>query len=263
MSITGCRNDALVTLLNSIGYQPVLLPRTGLAPPELYVYDNSRLVRRGPLAAYLPDGVTVPAPLQGELSSIEHHQTSGKNLSVAANFLGDALKCIGVMSAPKLDLSFAGSRDITFSFEKVTYLAVEPASIDHMLGKLITGAIPEEFIDNGFLHIAYEYAFAGSISMKAGGSAGLSWDVTAAKLGAYIDLGTQGKVNVTSEDTITFSSNNGSAAAFAFKIGRLERRGRKWFFFPEEDAGQGFLAEETAPQPYLLERGVVIRVEEE
>ena len=185
------------------------------------------------------------------------------SLSVAANFLGEALKCLGIVSAPKLDLSFVGTRDITFSFEQVTYQAIDPADIDQMLGKLITGAIPEEFITNGFLHIAYEYAFSGSLAMKVGGGAGGSWDAKAVQIGTYIDLGAQGKYKVTGEDTISFSGNNGSIAAFAFKVGRLERRGKKWFFFPEEDAGQGFLADEEKARPYLLERGVVLRVEEE
>jgi hypothetical protein len=263
MSITGCRNDALVQLLNSIGYQPILLPRTGLKPPELYVYDGEKLVRHGPLAKYLPAEVPAPPVQQGQLSSIEHHQTSNKSSSLAASFLGDALKCIGISSAPKLDLSFANSRNITFSFESVTYQAIDPADIDQELGKLITGAIPEEYIANGYLHIAYEYAFAASLTMKVGGNGGFSWDAKAIQIGTYIDLGAQGKVSLSGEDTVTFSTNNGSNAAFAFKVGRLERRGRKWFFFPEEDAGQGFLADESAAQPYLLERGVVLRVEGE
>jgi len=262
MSITGCRNDALVKLLNGIGYQPVLLPRTGLVPPELYVYNNEKLVRRGSLANYLPEGVVIPPPQQGRLSSIEHHETSKKSMGVAASFLGDALKCIGITSAPKLDLSFTNGHDITFKFDVVTYQAIDPANIDHMLGTLITGAIPPEDIANGYLHIAYEYAFAGSLSMKVARDAGSSWNATAIQVSTFIDLGTQGQVTVASEDTIAFSGASGEIAAFAFKVGRLERRGHKWFFFPEEEAGEGFLADESAPQPYLLERCVVMQVED-
>jgi hypothetical protein len=262
MSITGCRNDALVKLLNSVGYQPILLPRTGLKPPELYVYDNDKLLRRGPLAKYLPKDTEMPAIQGGRLSSIEHHQTSTKSLAVAAGFLGDALKCIGITSAPKLDLSFANSRDITFGFDHVTYQAVDPADIDQLIGKLITDAIPHEVIASGYLHVVYEYAFADSLSMKVGGNAGVSWNAKAIQVGSYIDVGAEGKVAVTGEDTITFTSENDLDAAFAFKIGRLERRGKKWYFFPEEDAGQGFLADEGTAPPYLLERGVVLRVDE-
>ena len=263
MSITGCRNDALVKLLNGVGYQPVLLPRTGLTPPELYVYKNEKLIRRGPLLDYLPPGAAIPDLQRGRLDSIQHHQTDKKSLGVAASFLGDALKCIGITSAPKLDLSFTKGRDITFSFDDVTYEALDPAKIDHMLGDLRTGAIPPEDIKGGYLHIAYDYAFAGSLSMRAAGDSSASFDAKAIQIGTYIDLGSQGKVTATDETTISFASKDGTQAAFAYKIGRLEHRGKKWFFFPEEESGDSFLADENEKEPYLLERGVVLRVEDE
>jgi hypothetical protein len=263
MSITGCRNDALVTLLNGLGYQPVMLPRTGLTPPELYVYKNEKLIRRGPLLDYLPPGSTIPALQRGRLDSIQHHQTNKKSLGVAASFLGEALKCVGITSAPKLDLSFAKGLDITFSFEDVTYEALDVAKIDHMLGDLRTGAIPPEDIKGGYLHIAYDYAFAGSLSMRTAGDASRSFDAKAIQMGTYLDLGTQGKFDVTDETTISFASKDGTPAAFAYKVGRLERRGKKWFFYPEEEAGENFLADEQEKEPCLLERGVVLRVEEE
>jgi hypothetical protein len=263
MSITGCRNDALVKLLNSVGYQPILLPRTGLAPPEVYIYKNDKLTRRGPLLDYLPEGSTIPALNRGQLDSIEHHETGHKSFSVAASFLGDALKCLGITSAPKLDLSFARDRDITFSFDDVTYEAIDVAKIDHMLGKLVTGAIPEEDIAGGYLHIAYDYAYAGSLSMRSASGYDTKSDATALQIGTYIDLGTQGQVNRKDDSTISFSGKDGAHAAFACKIGRLERRGRKWFFFPEEESGDSFLSDENQKEPYLLERGVVMRVEED
>ena len=263
MSITGCRNDALVKLLNSVGYQPILLPRTGLTPPELYIYKNDKLIRRGPLLDYLPEGSTIPELNRGQLDNIEHHQTDKKSFGVAASFLGDALKCIGITSAPKLDLSFARDRDITFSFDDVTYISIDSSKIDHMLDKLNTGAIPKEDIAAGYLHIAYDYAYAGSLSMRAATAFDSKTEAKALQIQTYMDLGTQGQVSVKDDSTISFSSKNGASAAFACKIGRLEKRGKKWSFFPEEDSGDSFLSDENQKEPYLLERGVVMLVEED
>jgi len=263
VSITGCRNDALVKLLNEIGYQPVLFPRSGLTPPEVYVYKNQKLIRRGPLVDYLPAGAIIPDLQRGRLDSIQHRETDKKSLGVAASFLGDALKCIGITSAPKLDLSFAKGREITFSFDDVTYVALDGSKIDHLLSDLRTGAIPPEDIKGGYLHIAYDYAFAGSLSMRAADDGSSSFDAKAIQIGTYIDLGMQGKVEATDETTVSFTSKDGAAAAFACKIGRLEKRGRNWVFFPEEESGDSFLADENEKEPYLLERGVVLRAEEE
>ncbi len=262
MSITGCRNDALVKLLNSIGYQPLLLPRSGLTPPDVYMYRDQKLSLRGPLSDYLVDGVTIPAPSTGELGSIEHRETDRKKGSLIGSFLGDALKCIGITSAPKLDLSFLGGTDITFSFDNVTYQSILPAKIDKLMKSVDFDAIPREDIAAGYLHLAYEYAYAGQLSMHAASGSVFNIDAKAIQAGTYIDLGTQGTVTRQSDTTITFKGREGVYGAFACKIGRLEKRAKKWFFFPDEDQGDGFLPNEAPAQPYLLERGVVLNVED-
>ena len=72
--------------------------------------------------------------------------------------------------------------------------SLDPAEIDHLLSSLDTGAIPPEDIKAGYLHIAYDYAFAGSLSMRAAGDGAASFNAKAVPIGTYIDLGAQGKV---------------------------------------------------------------------
>ena len=49
----------------------------------------------------------------------------------------------------------------------MTYVSIDSSKVDHMLDTLNTGAIPKEDIAAGYLHIAYDYAYAGSLSMRA------------------------------------------------------------------------------------------------
>lgn len=128
--------DALVKLLNSLGYMPVFLPRTGLVPPELYNLVDGRLVRRGPLVKYL-GSMHLRPNTPGKMTDIEHKETSGKNIKAAVSFLEGALRCIGITSAPKLDLSFAGGTAFIFSFSGVTYEATNPSDLDFVLKKLV------------------------------------------------------------------------------------------------------------------------------
>jgi hypothetical protein len=121
-----------------------------------------------------------------------------------------------------------------------------------MLDTLNTGAIPKEDIAAGYLHIAYDYAYAGSLSMCAAAAFDTRSAAKALQIGTYIDLGTQDQVSVKDDSTISFSSKNGANAAFACKIGRLEKRGKKWSFFPEEDAGDSFLSDENQREPSFL-----------
>ena len=268
MSITGCRNDALVKLLNADGYQPLIFPRTGLVAPWVYTYKPSKqppkkrqLVPQGPLSDFLPPGTPEPQRRSGQLGDIEHHETDNKSASAAGSFLGDALKCIGITSAPKLDLSFVDGSDISFSFEQVTYDGLDASKVNLLMPLVDFSSYAKE--EQAYLYIAYEYAFAGKLTMRAASSISASFTAKAFQIGAYLDLGAQGQAKVESETTISFSGTNGVTAAFACKIGRLEKRGKRWFFFATEDPGEGFLADEGELKPFLLERGVVLRVEEQ
>jgi len=260
MAITGCKNDALVKLLNADGYQPLLYPRTGLVAPWVYTYKDRQLKPRGPISDYLPDGTVIPPRDTGQLADIEHHETDTKGASAAGSFLGDALKCIGITSAPKLDLSFTDGHDVSFSFEQVTYEGLDVSKVEKLTPKLDMSTIPK--LEQDYLYIAYEYAFSGKLAMQSSSSIFASFKANAVSIGTYLDLGAQGQVKVESETKVSFAGVNGVTAAFACKIGRLEKQGRKWFFYSTEDGGQGFLAP-GKPKPFLLERGVVLRVEEE
>jgi hypothetical protein len=256
-----CRDDALMRLLNAQGYQPVRSPRTNLVPPELYVFTNDKLVRCGPLADYM-QGAKLPSLRTGALLDIQQTLTSSKSWKAAASFLTDALRCIGVDGAPKVDLSFVQNRALSFSFTGVTYAALDPSQIGQLLTSLHTGAIPQENIDDGDLHIVYEYAYADTLLMQDTTSGAAAAGFQALKIDNFIDVGGKAKIAATSNTTLSFKPNSGKPAAFACKIGRLEQRGSQWAFFPEEVMGAGLAPNEGAPRPYLIQRGAILDVQD-
>jgi len=249
--------DALVELLNSLGYQPVYLPRSGITPPELYNYNHSerRLTRRGPLRDYLPAASQL-TPTTGALADITHKESSGKRMKAAVSFLDRALKCLGIPAVPKLDLSFVRDSDVVFSFTDVTYRAVDPSRLDAVVRDLALGAIPASYADDD-LHIAYEYAYARGVSMRRADARSFDSSLLG-NLGAYLDLGPSGAIKVDSETTISFTSRNASSAAFAYKAGRLEQVDGRWEFFPEE-VTRGLEDQKTS---FLVEAGIVLDVVE-
>jgi hypothetical protein len=249
--------DALVELLNSFGYQPVYLPRSGVVPPELYNYNHSqgRLTRRGPLRDYVPE-VAQLAPTKGQLADITHKECSSKRMKGAVSFLDRALKCLGISSAPRLDLSFLRESDVVFSFGEVTFSSVDPSRLDQVLRSLALGAIPAAYADDD-LHVAYEYAYARRVSMRRADARSFGAEVLG-NLGAYLDLGSSGAVALESETTITFESRAGASAAFAYKAGRLEQVGGRWEFFPEEVTR----SLDQPGRPFLVEAGTVLEAVE-
>ncbi|MCI0637628.1 MAG: hypothetical protein L0Y72_08235 [Gemmataceae bacterium] len=251
--------DALVRELNNIGYLPVFLPRTGIQPPELYNFDDRRLIRRGPLGDKVPE-VAKLKPKKGKLPDILIKQKTKKNLTGALSFLKNALRCIGIADAPKLDLSFAGSGTLLFAFSNVHSLYVNPTKLENLLNALSTVGIPQEYVDSDALHIAYDYAYAASLLLSRGDQKEFVAGIKG-KLGDFLDLGAEGKIQVVNKTTLAFSSSTrGQRAAFAYKAGRLFKRAGGWVLKPEVpmlSVGKS----RTSTRPFLVARGVVLSVE--
>jgi len=256
-------SDALVTMLNSYGYQPVFLPRTGVVPPELYNFANKRLVRQGELARFFKKPVTF-TPSKGRLGDLQGKVTSSKNFSAALGFLQKALQALGISGMPKIDLSFTGSKEFVFSFSEVTYQSVDPAVLDGILQNLsIPLAIPDAYVQMGGLHIAYEYAYANTLTMARSDGKKFEGDVTGG-VGAYIDVGAKGSVELKGNSTISFSSSTGELAAFAYKAGQLHKIEDRWTFEPEVVMrAQDERGIEPRGTPFLPARTVVLVAEDE
>ena len=252
--------DALVRELNRLGYQPVFLPRTGVTPPELfnYVRRQRRLVRRGALKEYLPAAADL-ATTSGQLADIEYRYTSEKGLDASVGFLANALKCIGIDAVPKIDLGFSGTKDFSFAFTGVTYQSVDPAVLDPVLRGMTTTGIPQEYVQTGQLHIAYEYAYAQELLMSRADRKSFREDISG-NVGAYLNLGVKGSVSMASSSTISFKGSTDAAAAFAYKAGRLQEEDGQWVFYPEEIARNRMVEERRA---YLPQRAVVLTAEVE
>jgi len=251
--------DALVIMLNSYGYQPVFLPRTGLVPPELYNLAKKKLVRRGELARFFQKPVSF-TPTKGRLADLQGKLTSNKNYAAAIDFLQQALRALGISAVPKVDLSFTGSKEFTFAFSDVTYQAVDPAVLDGSLQDLsIPLAIPDSYVQFGDLHIAYEYAYAKTLTMSR--SDGKSFDADLrGDVGTYITLGAKGSVELKSNSTVSFSSGSEEVAAFAYKAGQLQKDKDRWTFKPEvvKRAKDGT----DKPEVYVPSRNRVLVAEE-
>ncbi len=121
-------------------------------------------------------------------------------------------------------------------------------------------AIPDEFVHAGKLHVAYEYLYAGSLLMRRSDRAAFSVDVQGPKLGGYIDVGTDAKIETESATTVRFTST-GKPAAFAYKAGSVKRNNGRWEFYPEQMMARGF-AEAAESVPYLPQRGTVLHVDD-
>jgi hypothetical protein len=263
MATLACRNDLLVQLLNEKGYHPIVLPRSNLIPPDLYIFDDDRLMRWGPLATRIPTGSLPLKVNSGKLAAFEHKGTSTKHAKGAASFLESALKSIGVSGTPKVDLSVASGEQVAFSFEDTVWNGVDPSDVASALQKGFDASVfPAEQLRLGMVHVAYEYAYAGSLLMTIGDKKSGSGKLTAAQIDGIVDVGAEAHASLVDGSTVRFTAKR-DRVAFACKVGQIKpRKGGGWNFYAREIPGLGATAEEGAERPYMLLKGAVLVVED-
>lgn len=252
--------DAFVKLLNRYGYQPVFLPRTGVVPPELYTFAAHRLIRRGPLERYL----SRPAAFgtrEGALADIEGQVSSGKDQGAGLSFLKSALAALGVSDLPTADLSFTGAKTLSFAFSKIVYRGIDPADLDQVVqGLRLPPSIPDGAVEDGALHIAFEYAYARALTLQRADGLAFATELRGG-LTPWFKVGAKVKAEVHANARITFTALD-APAAFAYKAGRLHRIGERWIFEPEIVARARGAATVAERRSYIPAERIVLRVEE-
>jgi hypothetical protein len=144
----------------------------------------------------------------------------------------------------------------------VTYLSVDPSKIDKVLQQLrVPLAIPDERLETGALHIAYEYAYSTTLQMGRADRRAFDVEVSG-KLADFINLGGGAKVESQDNTLISFSTPDLQRAAFAYRAGRLHRAGSRWTFDPEV-VMRGGTGPAAVPPSFIAAEDHVLRVIDE
>jgi hypothetical protein len=254
--------DALVTHLNTLGYQPMFLPVAGVAPPELYRVVHGRLMRHGPLIDYVRGTrATLTFPVaEGAAPDIRHVHTSRKRLGATVKFLNEALRCLGVSITPDFKLSALRDTHLVFSISGITTLSVSTGLLVDVLNdlkKALTRFGPED----GELHIVHEYLYAERLLIRRKARRDDSIHLSVTDLAEHFGaLGIDARMTKEDEDTLTFASPRGERVACAYRAGYLKREDKLWKFLPNlvVNATAGGVEEGL----YIPAPGVALRVEE-
>jgi hypothetical protein len=219
--------DNLLTWLNKRGYQPVFVPGTGVSPPELYLGDEGRLTRFGPVADLLPHGVQLPAPARGKLPDIHLQRTSRKVVKGAARFLANALRGLGVQGAPSFRSAFQDTGDFVFSLSGVTFVEVGLTALLKVVPEMNASLIPPSLREGTDFHIAYHYAYAGALEMRRANGAKFEAGVVGLEIEKIFEAKGSAQVSLHDGEVLRFRAAKGPPVAFAYKSARLAFDGER------------------------------------
>lgn len=252
--------DALVKVLNKHGYMPVMLPKTGIDPPQVYTVDRRRRsIRPWGLLENFVKGKAKKRLRElkirkARIPNIEHKHTSRKELDLATLFLKDALACIGVTSVPHVDLSFCGQVQIIFAFTGVSSRRIDVGELLPVFEEFTVDHIPDKYVFGGGVHVAYEYLYAKQLLMRRADGREFATKVSG-KVGEFIDVGAGASISVKDETTLFFSGNANAPIAFAYRSGRMLLDGSEWDFYIHDPLLS--TSRQAKPAMYVPLKGIV------
>jgi hypothetical protein len=242
------RSERLLEFFTEKGYQPILLPRSDLLPPEVYFLEERRYERHGSLRNFLIATDIIPQPTIANAVDLEKIYTNGRQAHLSFSFFKQLLDLLGLAGS----LTASGKNNLAensvLRFRDVKISSVPRLAVEQALSiGFHADQIGYDKIQQGIVHIAFEYMYAGRVEIAFGDqdalSIGLSSDLQVVGIEGGRSSETRGL------DAATFESKT-RAVAVAFKAGQLVRNGSNWELEVTRTSGSGFGPRSVVPYVY-------------
>lgn len=252
------QNDKLVQFFNERGYQPVLLARTDLAPPDVYDLRDGAYERLGPLMSFLEVETSIFTPVVADATDFEHAEANTHDSKLSISFFKSLLKHFGLGSSEG-KAKIAADVSSAYRFKDVSVRTVDVVDIDKALEAGSLRSIFRAEAERGSIHIAYEYLYAGKVQISHG-------DHDDVAVGLSADLPQMASVETSAshlgKDTSSIAyQNSNRPVVIAFKVGQLVQSGGKWKLKVGRSS-LGFDPLSARNIPYIYQSGEILRIEE-
>jgi hypothetical protein len=257
--------DPLRTYLNNLGYNVVLLPRTGIEPFDVLGKDGKQVERLGPLSQIWTSSVALP-PLNPPQTAvgINGQKTAALDLSVGLKFLSNVLAAMGA-SVPQLSLAYKNAKKVQFSFTDVQVVGVDPFALGNHLG---AGTLHSDnpFVTRYFTDDDTDaFIITEVLKSKTITAAAQASDSTGAEVDVPViqsAVGAKVAIAQTGSETAELTYTGSQLLTFGHKIFRIEFINGRWAIKGQKPAGEVAFAlpgieDETQlgnDQPIVFER---------
>jgi hypothetical protein len=213
-----CRcGDPAVSFLNSLGYNPVRLPRADLQPFTLLTRSGPALKVLGPLSDIVTTNASPPSiSLDKAAADINGQRSDGINIDFGLKVLAQLLEALG---APSLGLNFAykNASKVEFSYENVLRDALTVTALDRYLNNAqpqVSTSLFNKLDEADEAFVISEVLKSNAFAVNATNTNGTSVEVDVPGIKDILGINT--KVEVSSEDDRKVSYKGGQPLCFAF-----------------------------------------------
>lgn len=229
------QKDPSITHLNSLGYNVIKVPRTGIAPLDLLAMDGQSKQIGG--LGRMPDFwiSNVPVPMPGpasQASNINRQSSNALDLGFGLDLLKSVLSVFGATS-PSIDLSHTDAKSLQFNYTGVTQVSIDQATLGNYLraGTLDVGNPALARYVNGQdgnaakaqLFVISDVLRSTSITVTASDQKGNNVALSVPEINGIVGGKVSVKPSSASSSAITFASNEVPpvAVSFGFKAIKL------------------------------------------
>jgi hypothetical protein len=253
--------DPRLTYLNSLGYNIVRLPRTGLLPLEILGREHEKAPEQlGLLPSVWKSAVAVPEVVDEEATLIRGKSTSNIKLEFGLKILEGIISAMGA-AIPQLGVAYSRARTVRFEFKDPQIKKIAPLVIGNYLAQ---GDLNSEnpvvrrymLSEETSAYVVTEVLLSNALRVTAldKGDVGVKLDVPAIKgaVGADVDVSAIG------EDESDLVYKGKQLLAFGYKAHEIVYSGDRWDVRRVDPSAENALlkaGEEPAPADAVLFRG--------
>lgn len=258
------KKDPSLTYLNSLGYNVVRLPRTGIEPLDVVGRDET-VQWLGPIDQIWTSKASKPQAQDRAAVAVNGKKTDAFEISVGLDILKNALAAFGA-SVPSLDTAYQSAHAVQFSYSNVTVSAVSTWQAGDYLTK---GDLQSDnpAVRNYFLSgkatawLIIEVLRSNSITVTATDSHGVDAKVDLPAIQNVVGANLEVKPSNSANSTITFTGPE--AVTFGFAVQQIARVGDSWELHGTAPSANiafgvpsmGGVPGGNAPRPTIFETG--------
>jgi hypothetical protein len=216
--------DGTVNYLRTFGYNVIRLPKSGVAPLQLYASDGRTLESLGNITTVFEAGAAIALPkTTGPVAAANFsgRRTSKLDASLGLELLGTI---VGAMGGAQIGLKphYQTAKSVVFQFGEVTEASVEVAGVDQYLtnGRVSPySTYVSQLLDADDVYVTTGVLYATTLLVTAEtkSSVGVEVDVPAVQAA----VGTKVEVSAAATSSATVSFAGKEPLAFGFRAVRL------------------------------------------
>jgi len=262
MSDSDQRTELLLAFFTERGYQPILIARSDLIPPDIYLLGEGRYRRLGPLRELLKHQSHLPEPQIGTVPELEKVETRSREAALSFAFFSQILERCGLTGSPKGTAKANLAGDVILRFQDVTVKEVSPTAIEAALNiGLDTKKLDNDRIEKGIVHVAYEYLYSSRVEIILGNRSHVSIGLSAGLANAA-EAKADGSSRQEGVDATSYQAKD-KPVAVAFKAAQLVRDGSNWRLRLMRSSAAGIGPREAIRTPYVFNPNAILTIEDD